>query len=214
MVSALSNCFGCVAVRGAEYVILNKKYTKEEYLELLPKIKQHMQDMPYVDKKARVYGYGEFFPAEFASFGYNETTAPEVFPLTKEEALKEGFLWNEYVSDTKHEFSDYEIPDDITNVEDDILQKILKCEVTGKAYRIIPAELSFYRHTGLPIPRTAPAERHDKRFQMLLLASSLTECVTVVKRKYAHRTPQAAPKLSTAKCVIRERYYRDILFGF
>ncbi|MEI8130637.1 MAG: hypothetical protein WCG55_04005 [bacterium] len=207
MVSALSNCFGCVGVRGAEYVILNKKYTKEEYLELLPKIKLHMKDMPYIDKKGRVYGYGEFFPAEFASFGYNETTAPEVFPLTKEEALKEGFSWNEYVSDTKYKFSDYEIPDDITNVEDDILQKILKCEVTGKAYRIIPAELSFYRHTGLPIPRTAPAERHDKRFQMLLPCKLFDRVCDSCKKEI--RTPYTTGRPEIVYCEVC--YQREVL---
>jgi hypothetical protein len=168
MVGSVSNCFGCVCVRGAEYTILNKKYTKEEYLELLPKIKKHMEDMPYVDSKGRVYKYGEFFPAEFSSYGYNETTAPDIFPLTKEQALAEGYKWSDYVSDTHYEFSDYKIPDDIKDVGDDILKMILKCEVSGKAYKIVQAELSFYRQAGLPIPRVCGAERHKQRYKMLL----------------------------------------------
>ncbi|MBP6884270.1 MAG: hypothetical protein KBC17_00415 [Candidatus Pacebacteria bacterium] len=168
MVGSVSNCFGCVCVRGAEYTILNKKYTKEEYNELLPRIKKHMQDMPYVDKMGRVYKYGEFFPTEFSSYGYNETTAPDIFPLSKEEALAQGYKWSDYVSDTHYEFSDYTIPDDIKDVGDDILKMILKCEVSGKAYRIVPAELSFYRQAGLPIPRVAGAERHKERYKMLL----------------------------------------------
>lgn len=167
-ISSSSNCFGCVGVRGGEYVILNKKYTKEEYQELLPKIIKHMSDMPYIDSKGRVYKYGEFFPAEFSPFGYNETTTPEILPLTKEEAKNNGFIWSDYVSDIKYEFSDYNIPDDIKDVKDDILEKVLKCEITGKAYKIIPMELSFYRKVNLPIPRIGPNERHNLRIKILL----------------------------------------------
>ncbi len=163
-----SNCFGCVGVRNGEYVILNKRYTKEQYEELLPKIIQHMTDMPYFDKKGIVYKYGEFFPSEISFFGYNETTAMEHFPLSKEQALEGNFVWSDYTSDTKYEFSDYEIPDDIKDVKDDILQKILKCTITGKAYKIIPIELSFYRKMGLPIPRVCPKERHQIRIGSLL----------------------------------------------
>ncbi|MEI8270211.1 MAG: hypothetical protein WCG45_02485 [bacterium] len=163
-----SNCFGCVSVRGGEYIILNKKYTKEDYEKLLPKIIKHMSDLPYVDNMGRLYKYGEYFPAEFSPFGYNETTALEVFPLNKEEALQKGFLWNDYISDIKYEFSNYEIPDDINDVGDDILEKVLKCENTGKAYKIVQMELSFYKKAGLPIPRLCPAERHNIRMKMLL----------------------------------------------
>ena len=168
LITNSSNCFGCVGVRGGEYIIFNKKYTKEEYHELLPKIKKHMEEVPYVDKKGRIYKYGEFFPLEFSPFGYNETTAPEVFPVTREEALNKGFIWSDYISDIKYQFDEYIIPDDIKDVEDDILNKILKCEITGKAYKIVPMELSFYRKCNLPIPRISPNERHNIRIGMLL----------------------------------------------
>ena len=35
--------------------------------------------------------------------------------------------------------------------------------MSGKAYRIIPMELEFYRKMGLPIPRRAPLQRHRDR---------------------------------------------------
>lgn len=163
-----SNCFGCANLRNKQYCILNKQYTKEEYEELLPKIKQHMEDMPYVDRKGRGYKYGEFFPIEFSPFGYNETAAMDYFPLTKGQVMEQGYPWSEYESQTKYEFSDYEIPDDINNVKDDILTKILKCEISGKPYKIIPIELSFYRKMGIPIPRRAPLQRHKDRISQLL----------------------------------------------
>ena len=86
MVSSSQNCFGCVNLRNGEYSILNKRYSKEEYEELVPKIIQHMNDMPYVDSKGRVYKYGEFFPAEISPFGYNETVAMDYYLLNREEA--------------------------------------------------------------------------------------------------------------------------------
>jgi hypothetical protein len=172
-------CFGCVCVRKKKYCILNKQYTKEEYEALVPKIRQHMMDMPYTDAGGRVYRYGEFFPSDLSLFGYNETAAMDYYPLSREEATKRGYPWCDYEQETKYEFSDYEIPDDIRDVQDDILEKVLKCEVSGKPYRIIPMELAFYRRMGLPIPRRAPLERHHDRIAKLLprkLVSRTCEC--------------------------------------
>ncbi|KKW17067.1 MAG: hypothetical protein UY56_C0004G0003 [Parcubacteria group bacterium GW2011_GWA1_50_14] len=163
-----NSCFGCVNTRKEEYCILNKKYSKEDYEKLVPKIKEHMMAMPYEGKNGRMYRYGEFFPIEFSPFGYNESTAQDYYPLTREEALTRGYQWSDYESGTKYEFSDYEIPDDIKDVKDEILEKVLKCEVSGKAYKMIPMELQFYRRIGIPIPRRAPLERHKDRIARLL----------------------------------------------
>ena len=84
------NVFGCAYLRNAKYAILNKQYTKEEYEELVPKIIKHMNDMPYIDSKGRVYKYGEFFPFGSSPFSYEETVASEYFPLTKEEIKNSG----------------------------------------------------------------------------------------------------------------------------
>src|SRR3989344_5053415 len=89
------NCFGCNQLRNKSYCILNKQYTKEEYESLLPKIIAHMNTMPYIDKKGRVYKYGEFFPPELSPFSYNETIAQEYFPLTREEAIEQGYSWKD-----------------------------------------------------------------------------------------------------------------------
>ena len=74
---------------------MNKQCSKEEYEELLPKIIQHMSDMPYTDKNGRVYKYGEFFPAELSPFAYNETIAQEYYPLIKEQAIEQGYRWKD-----------------------------------------------------------------------------------------------------------------------
>lgn len=202
-----SNCFGCVSVRGGEYMILNRKYTKEEYQEIIPKIKQHMMDMPYVDAKGRAYTYGEYFPSEFSPFGYNETTAQEYRRLSKEDALNQGFVWSDYVSDTKYSFSDYEIPNDIKDVQDDILEKVLKCEITGKAYKIIPMELAFYRKIGLPIPRVHPNERHDERIRTLLPIELFARTCDLCKKDI--RTPYAPGRPEKVYC--EDCYRQEVL---
>ncbi|HHE76662.1 MAG TPA: hypothetical protein ENL27_01610 [Candidatus Parcubacteria bacterium] len=188
------DCFGCVGLIKKEYCILNKQYSKEKYKELLPKIKKHMNKMPYVDKKGREYKYGEFFPPEFSLFGYNETAAQDYFPLTKEEAEEKGFIWSDYESDSGYQFSDYKIPDDIRDVKDDILEKILKCEVAGKPYRIIPMELEFYRRMGLPIPRKSPLQRHRERIAKLpprkLYKRQCAKCGREIYTTYAPDRPE------------------------
>ena len=61
-----------------QYCILNRQYTKEEYEALLPKIKKHMTDMPYVDAKGSKYTTENSSPN--SPFAYNETMAQEYFP--------------------------------------------------------------------------------------------------------------------------------------
>lgn len=163
-----NNCFGCIGLRNKEFCILNKQYSKEEYGKIREKIIEQMNSLPYKDKKGIEYRYGEFFPTEISPFGYNETVAQEYFPLEKAEALERGYNWSDYEAETKYQFSDYQIPDDISDVKDDILEKILKCEVSGKPYRIIPMELAFYRRLRLPIPGRAPLQRHKDRMSRLL----------------------------------------------
>jgi len=124
-----SNLFGCIGLRHKQYCILNKQYTKEEYERLVPKIIEQMNKIPYVDKKGRVYKYGEFFPIELSPFSYNETVAQEYFPLTEEEAIKQGYSWykrpkSEYKPTIKAE----DLPDNIKDVDDSILNEIIECK--------------------------------------------------------------------------------------
>ncbi len=171
--TSCSNCFGCIGLKNKSYCILNKQYTKEAYEDLLPKIIKHMSDMPYVDSKGRIYKYGEFFPMELSPFAYNETIAQEYFPLTKEEALKQGYKWKEkevrnYNIDIKNE----DIPFNTKEVDDSILGKVIECCNKGneqtqctEAFKIIPQELQFYQRMNLPLPHLCPNCRHYARLK-------------------------------------------------
>ena len=159
-----ANLFGCVGLRSKQYCILNKQYTKEEYEKLVPEIKKHMDNMPYVDSKGLEYKYGEFFPVEFSPLAYNETIAIEYFPKTKEQAIKEGYLWRDKTSgEYTITIKASDLPDDIKNVTDNILKEIIQCESCKNAYRIIEAELSFYKKFSIPLPHICFNCRHFER---------------------------------------------------
>ncbi len=166
--------FGCTMLKSKKYCILNKQYTKEKYFEMVEKIKKHMNEMPYVDKKGRVYKYGEFFPTELSLWAYNETWAHKYFPLTKEQALNEGFSWyEEKEKEYKTTISSRDLLDHINDVFDSILNEVISCEHVNedcnqhcsKAFKILPDELSFYRQMNLALPRLCPNCRYGERIR-------------------------------------------------
>ncbi len=152
------NCkyvFGCVGLRNTNYCIFNKQYTKEEYEKLLPQIIKQMNNMPYKDKLGNEYRYGEFYPIELSYFGYNETSAMEEFPLTKKEALKQGFNWQDNTQRTigKETLVPENIPESIKDVDDSILNEVLACIECKRNYKIVQNEFLFYQRMKIPIPR-------------------------------------------------------------
>jgi hypothetical protein len=166
-----ANLFGCIGLRKKEYCILNKQYSKQDYEKLVGVIKKQMDELPYTDVKGRVYKYGEFFPAEFSPFAYNETLAQENFPLAKEEATTAGFGWRDAAQrNYKITKQAGELPDHIRDAADSLSSEIIGCEHVGDcndqctlAFRILADELAFYRSMNLPLPRTCPNCRHFAR---------------------------------------------------
>ena len=166
-----SHIFGSISLQNKQYCILNKQYTKEEYEVLVPKIRQHMIDMPYKSRAGHIYRYGEFFPPEFSPFGYNETLAQEHFPLTPDVASSQGYNWRE-VEKKNHTvtLSHSEISDHIKDVGDDILKQVVGCAHEGRcdhgctgAFRVIPQELQYLRKMNLALPRLCVNCRHYER---------------------------------------------------
>ena len=190
-----SDLFGCIGVKGKSYAILNRLYSKEEYEALVPKIIEHMNAMPYVDDKNRIYKYGEFFPPQFSPFAYNETVANEYFPKSEERALAFGSTWKE----AKH--NEYEItkeagelPDNIADATDQITKEIIRCAKTGWAYKILPEELAFYQKMNVPLPRLHPNERHRLRFEkrnpLKLWHRTCAKCPNEFETSYAPDRPE------------------------
>ncbi|HEY4525763.1 MAG TPA: hypothetical protein VJL32_01525 [Candidatus Paceibacterota bacterium] len=172
------NCndvFGCVSLRNQKYCILNKQYSPEEYAKLRARVIEDMNNNPYLDKRGRVYKYGEFFPAELSVYSYNETIAQEYFPITEEEAGLQGYPWH------KVEEKDYgitlpaeKLPDNIKEVDEGIMEEVIGCahgvspaggcdHHCSTAFKIIPSEYEFYKRFNYPIPRLCPNCRHAER---------------------------------------------------
>ena len=111
--------------------------------------------------------WGEFFPSTLSHFAYNETFAQQYYPLIKEEAESRGFQWQEKFQFTvgQETMESKDIPESIHNVADTIVSEVLACRRCRRNYRILPAELTFYRSMVIPIPRQCFFCRHDARVQ-------------------------------------------------
>ncbi len=164
MMNNCQNCFGCAEMNSAQYCILNKQYTKEEYEKLVPEIIEQMKNKPYLDKKGRVYTYGEYFPPEISPFSYNESIAQDYFPIERKTAEANGWQWRDYTGGTyKTSIKGKDLPETIAEIDDSILNEVIECEATGKPFKIIEQELLFYRRFNLPLPSLHPDERHRRR---------------------------------------------------
>jgi CxxC-x17-CxxC domain-containing protein len=133
--SASSDLFGCFGLKRKKYCILNKQYSKEDYEKIKARIIEHM---------LKTGEYGEFMPLELCPFAYNETIAMDYYPISKEEAISQGYKWKD--SDEK-EFKKQ-------------TKEILACENCKKNYKIIEPEWKFYQANGVPAPRFCPDCRH------------------------------------------------------
>ncbi|MCX6807603.1 MAG: hypothetical protein NTZ80_02250 [Patescibacteria group bacterium] len=200
-----SNCFGCCGLKKKEYCIFNKQYNPVEYSDLRQRIISHMKKTPlHQDYAGQACEWGQFFPASFVPFYYNQSEAQDFFPLAKEEVLARGLDWKD--DEVESFASIYQIPDHIRDVQDDILQAVLKCTVSGKKYRIIKQELDYYRQNNLPIPRVSPFERIKEKSKILefkdLQEIACSKCGQPVQTVYK----RGQRKIYCEKCYQEEIY--------
>ena len=144
---------------------------REEYEKLVPRITEHMNALPYVDSEGRIYKFGEFFPIELSPVSYNESPGQDHFPLTKDQAIAQGYVWrDENRRNLKITKRTDDLPDHIKDIEESIRQEVVECEHKGQcnerctnAFRIIPVELEFYKTTKMALPRLCPNCRNSER---------------------------------------------------
>ena len=195
------NCFGCVGMRTAQYCILNRQYSEEEYQKIRKRIVEHMTS---------VGEYGEFFPKHLCPFAYNETIAMEYFPLTKEQAIEQGYKWRDDDREAPHVPTFVradDLPQTIGEISDDIVQWAVLCSATGKPYRIIKQELDFYRQLNIPLPRNHPDERHRRRIArrpgVVLYDRPCAKCRRQTRTTY---TPGQLEIVYCEECYLKEVY--------
>ncbi len=164
------NCndiFGCVGLRKKSYCIFNKQYKEEDYKRLKTKLIEHMK----ITKE-----WGEFFPIRISPFPYNDSLAQDYFPLEKKDVEERGWHWhNRDIRDYKVTLEHRNLPKAITEVQDTILQEVIRCESEDSekekklhlrcatAFRIHPMELAFYRRLLIPLPHKCFPCRLEER---------------------------------------------------
>lgn len=182
-----NDCIGCDGLKNAQYCILNKQYSKEEYEKLKDHIIKELTDLGI---------HGLMMPPEIAPFAYNETIAQDNMPLTKEEAIAQGFRWEDDIQMTKGKatLQPEEIPDHINDVKNTITSEILKCIECTRNYKITEQELLFYRKMVLPIPRKCFFCRHKDRIERRgpykFWDRKCDNCGKDIKTNYAPNRPE------------------------
>lgn len=178
-----SHLFGCSGLRGVEYAIFNRSYTRQEYEEQTKKITAHMRSTGE---------YGQFFPAEYSPFCYNESAAQQYFPLKEIDAEAYGFRWRPAAAPEprllEHSAS-YPIPDEIADVADRIMQHDLVCISCRSSYRILPPELQLYRTLSYPIPDRCPECRYQRRLEIQ---------PAIIPEALSNEEPEVLPLLKVA----------------
>ena len=192
-----SDLFGCVGLRKKQYCILNKQYAREEYEKLVTQIKEQMNTMPYKDSLGREYRYGSTFPLDIHAFAYNETIAQELFPISREEAVEQGYRWiNTEAKNHNITLKGEDVPDSIEQVDEQILKETIGCAHKGKcnhqcteAFKITPSDLNFYKRLGIPLPQLCPNCRHfarlAQRAPIKLFDRTCAKCGKEIKTSYA-----------------------------
>lgn len=148
--------FGCTGIRNKKFCILNKQYSESDYKVLKAKIIEHMK---------KTGEWGAPLPASVSPFAYNETLAQEYAPLTKDEAQKLGYRFQDKLPGTfgKETLQPDALPETIAETPATIVQQTLACAQCQRNYKIIANELAFYKNKNLPLPTLCPTCRYDAR---------------------------------------------------
>lgn len=176
------NCIGCDSLKNAEFCILNKKYSREEFEEFKEHVRIELSNKGL---------HGLAMPPFVAPFAYNETVGQDNFPLTREETERLGMRWENEIQETygKETMKISELPDHIRDVQDSLTKEVFACEVTGRNFRITSQELAFYRKMNLPLPRRSFFTRHldrlDRRGPYKLFNRNCTHCGQAIQTSYA-----------------------------
>ena len=143
--------------------------------------------------------WGEFFPISMSPFAYNETVANEYYPETKESAQILGADWREESGKTNMPnaariATEEDLNQEISEISDDILDKIIICKNSNKSFKIIKQELDFYKSMKLPLPRLCPDERHKERMKLRnprnLWHRHCQHCKSDIQTSYAPERPE------------------------
>ena len=192
--------FGCAGLNHKQYCVLNKQYSAEEYKALSAQIERDMRNRGE---------FGEFFPAKFSPFDYNETVANELYPLSPEQAKEQGLSWGEHEGRQSANSQDLQdaasLPNDLNQV--DWTSKQVLCSVSRRPFRITEAELTLYRKLRVPLPNVHPDERHKRRSALRYNDKiSCVACHACQQHTDTFVPPQRAANVLCEKCYLQRLY--------
>ncbi len=193
------NCFGCVGLKNKSYSILNKQYSKEDYYDLVAKIKQAMENDG---------SYGEFFPYKMAHGGYNLSLAGIFFPKVKEEVVKSEGNWEELEDADVSNLTINPFIDDISTVGDEMAGRVFLCEETGRPFNLRREEVEFYKKHSIPLPHHYPDVRTKSRIKNLFCINPVeAKCAFCQKNIVSYYPKEWGYK----KIVCEECYLREVV---
>ena len=196
-----SNCFGCIGLRNKKFHIFNKPFPEDKYWVKVNEIKSKMSERGE---------YGEFFPLEMGFMPYQSSFGQMYFPLNGELAGKMGIPW--YAEpvlrlSTEEVLKNDDLPTNIVDARDDILQRTITCEESGAPYRLTKMELDFYRRMNLPVPRKHPWRRMQDRIKrehgIILYPFLCPQCAETSWSVY-NEEDQKRYRIYCEKCYLKE----------
>ena len=170
-----SDCFGCIGLTKKQYCILNKQYSKEEYMVLRAQI---------VDDMKKDGSWGEFMPFALANYPFLEASASDLvpFPIKDFMAMVEKDPWSVRLFEKYPERRAYlaaenippvpnatptaQVPDSIHDVVSGQTY-ILICAETGRLFGLQGPELALYIRMNIPLPTKHPETRAAERLVQL-----------------------------------------------
>ena len=197
------NVFGCVALLNKSFCVFNKQYSEDEYWKLVDEIKTNM---------IKSGEYGEFFPPHLSPFpyqasvmasykGYDDFDNAKKYGYRFEEIPEENLEINVKVLETDN------VPDDINNTDDTILNELIFDKKNNKLFRYTKIELDFRRKFGLPLPRehfTARLKKKREKFGSIDLKFYERTC-PVCKSKFETAYSPEDPRIVYCEsCYLKE----------
>lgn len=186
------DCFGSVGLKNRSFCVLNKQYSEEEYWKLVDELKTKM---------FHEGSYGEFFPSALARVPYTISIAASYKGYDDVETAKRYGYWVENVPETLYEVEGEtikaeDVPRDIRDVTDDILNKIIVDQKNNKKFRYTKMELEFCRRHNIPLPTEHYSVRlAEKRGRFGSIALNLykrtcPKCGKIMQSSYAPDRPE------------------------
>lgn len=197
MQSGGNNLWSCW-LSNQEYTILNKKYEpnlrKETASNIIEELQAKNMFWEFFDVSLSPYPYNDSVAYDYYPVGKVIENGSEKIVdkhgigvleiLNPDQTISDAIwdLWGEKKLQIRRRTKEneinipqgisvintYDIPDNIDDVKDDIIEKAILCETSWRPFRLISMELTFYRKHGLPIPRKHYDVRHYEKLQKRL----------------------------------------------